>query len=81
MKRRYSASLTWNVDSRLVEEPSYLADGPLAPVQAAAELLIGLLPDAFGFLTGAMGFYLTRYLADRFATRGQHFPSLSLWHV
>ena len=69
------------VDSRLVDEPSYLVDGPLAPVQATLELALGLIPAAFGYLTGALPFYLTRYLASVYASRTHHLPSLSLWHV
>ena len=69
------------MDSRLVEEPSYLLEGPLAPIQAAIELVVGLVPASFGYLTGAAPFYLTRYLAHRSATRSRHLPSLSFWHV
>ena len=42
------------LQQRLLEEPSHLLPGPLAPLQAVAEALVGALPALFGLITGAV---------------------------
>jgi hypothetical protein len=69
------------VRRRLIEEPSYLLSGALAPVQAGLEILIGFVPALFGLLTGGPPYLLTRSLARRLASRNRHLPSLSILHI
>ena len=69
------------VDRRLLEEPSHLLPGPLAPVQATAEALLGALPALFGFLTGAVPYFATKSVARRASRREGNVATLSLSHV
>ncbi len=39
---------------RLLEEPAHLLPGPLGPLQALAEALLGVFPALFGLITGAI---------------------------
>ncbi|MFQ5927718.1 MAG: 1-acyl-sn-glycerol-3-phosphate acyltransferase, partial [Terriglobia bacterium] len=69
------------IDRRLLEEPSRLLPGPLAPVQAAVEALVGAIPALSGFATGAIPYYVTKAVARRYASRLRHLPSLSFAHI
>lgn len=69
------------VDSRLIEEPSFLISGILAHVQALCELLVGAPAAAFGFITGGGPYYLTRLLSARIAVHRRHPASSSTFHV
>ena len=69
------------LDRPLLEEPSHLLPGPLAPVQAAAEALLGAVPALFGFLTGAVPYYATKRFARRASRREGNVATLSLSHV
>lgn len=65
----------------LLEERCLLLPGPLAPIQAAVEALLGAVPALFGFVTGAVPYYFTKWLA-RHVTKREHNPAaLSLSHV
>ncbi len=67
------------IERRLLEEPSHLLPMPLAPIQAAAEAILGAIPALFGFLTGAIPYYLTKKFTRRYTS--EHAPSLSSAHV
>ena len=67
-------------DRRLLEQPARLLPGPLAPVQAAIEALVGAVPALFGFITSAVPFFVTRALARR-AIRTSKATALSLSHI
>ena len=69
------------VAPRLLEEPSLLLSGPLAPIQAVTETVLGALPALFGFVTGAVPYYLTRALSRHIALQKRHFSALSLTHI
>jgi 1-acyl-sn-glycerol-3-phosphate acyltransferase len=69
------------LDRRLLEEPSHLLPGPLAPVQATAEAALGVLPALFGFLTGAVPYYATKRFARRATRRTANVAALSLTHI
>ena len=69
------------LDRRLLEEPSHLLPGPLAPVQATAEALLGVLPALCGFLTGAVPYYATKRFARSASRREGNVATLSLNHV
>ena len=68
------------VDRRLLEQPARVLPGPLAPVQAAVEALVGAIPALFGFITGAVPFFLTRAIARR-SIRTSKATALSLSHI
>jgi 1-acyl-sn-glycerol-3-phosphate acyltransferase len=68
------------IDRRLLEQPARLLPGPLAPVQAVVEALVGVVPALFGFLTSAVPFFLTRFAARR-AIRTSTATALSLSHI
>ena len=68
------------IDRRLIEQPARLLPGPLAPVQAAIEAIVGIGPALFGFLTSAVPFFLTRMVARR-AVRTSKATVLSLSHI
>ena len=57
---------------RLLEEPSNLLPGPLAPLQAVTEALLGALPALFGLITGAVPYHLTDLIARQIVARSQH---------
>ncbi len=69
------------IDSRLVEEPSRLLPGPLAPFQAIAELVLGAVPALFGFLTNGVPYYLTRQFGRRQVSKTGHPASFSTTHI
>lgn len=69
------------VDSRLIEEPSFLLPGLAGLAQASVEIVVGAPAAAFGFLTGAGPFYLTHHLASRIALAERHPASSSTFHV
>ena len=69
------------VDRRLLEEPSRLLPGPLAPIQVAIEVLMGAIPALFGFLTGGIPYYLTKAIARRIISHAEHPPASSLTHI
>ena len=69
------------VDRRLLEEPSRLLPGPLAPLQATTEALVGSIPALFGFLTAAIPYYLTKVIGRRIISRTGHAPGLSFTHI
>ena len=69
------------VDRQLLEEAARLLPGPLAPVQVAAEVLLGAIPALFGFLTGAMPYYLTQGVSNKILSNTKHAPSLSFFHI
>jgi len=69
------------VDRALLEEPSYLIPGPLAPMQAAAEAVLGVVPALVGFLTGAIPYFATKWIADRVSGTARSVSTLSLGHV
>ena len=52
------------LDRGLLEEPSRLLPGPLAPVQATGEAILGLVPALFSFLTGAIPYYAAKRFAS-----------------
>ena len=68
------------VDRRLLEQPAHLLRGPLGPVQAAVEALAGAIPAFFGFVTGAVPFFVTRTIARR-TIRTSKATALSLAHI
>ena len=68
------------IDRRLLEQPARLLPGPLAPVQAAVEAMVGVGPALFGCLTSAVPFFLTRMAARR-AVRTSKETVLSLSHI
>lgn len=72
---------TAGINPRLLEEPSLLLSGPLAPIQAVTETVLGALPALFGFVTGAVPYYLTRALSRHIALQKRHFSALSLTHI
>ena len=69
------------VDRRLLEEAARLLPGPLAPLQVAAEVLLGAIPALVGFLTGAIPYYLTRGLSNKILSKTKHPPTLSFFHI
>ena len=69
------------IDRRLLEEPSHLLPMPLAPVQAAAEVILGAIPALFGFLTGAIPYYLTKVFSRRYTSQMEHASALSSAHL
>jgi len=69
------------VDRRLLEQPSRLLPGPLAPVQAIAETILGLVPALFGVLTGAIPYFAAKKFAERGSARDGNLASLSLRHL
>ena len=69
LKRYERLRDTAGLDRRLLEEPAYLLPGPLAPVQAAVELLAGSIPALFGFLTGALPYFAVKHFARRASRR------------
>jgi hypothetical protein len=69
------------VDRRILEESPHLLPGPLAPVQAAAEILLGAIPALFGFLTGAIPYYLTRAIGLFVKSRTGYASLVSVTHV
>ena len=69
------------VDRRLLEEASHLLPGPLAPVQAVAEVVLGAIPALFGFLTGAIPYYLIKTVSNRILPSTKHAPALSFTHI
>ncbi len=69
------------VDRQLLEEAASLLPGPLAPLQVAAEVLLGAVPALFGFLTGAIPYYLTRAISSKILSKTRHAPGLSLSHI
>ena len=69
------------LDRRLLEEPSRLLPGPLAPVQATAEAVLGFVPAVFGFVTGAIPFYAARLFARRSSASDGNLAALSFRHV
>ena len=66
---------------RILEEPSHLLPGPLAPLQAVVEALLGALPALFGLLTGAVPYHLTDLISRQIVARSKHPPSLSIAHI
>jgi 1-acyl-sn-glycerol-3-phosphate acyltransferase len=68
------------IDRRVLELPARLLPGPLAPVQAAVEAIVGIVPALFGFLTNAVPFFVTRTVARR-AIRSSKATALSLSHI
>ena len=69
------------VSRRLLEEPSGLLPGPLAPIQAALEVILGLLPALFGVFTGALPYCVTKTVARYVTRRQKHLPALSFTHI
>ena len=69
------------IDRRLLEEPARLLPGPLAPVQATAEAIIGLVPALFGLLTGAIPYFATKRFAHRASARDGNIAALSFRHI
>ena len=69
------------IDRRLLEEPSRLLPGPLAPVQAAAEAILGLVPALFGFLTGAIPYFAAKRFAERASARDSNVAALSFRQI
>ena len=69
------------VDRQLLEDASGLLPGPLAPLQVMLEALLGAMPALFGFLTGAIPYYLTQVAGRRVAVRTGHAPIISLTHI
>jgi 1-acyl-sn-glycerol-3-phosphate acyltransferase len=69
------------IDRRLLEEPSRLLPGPLAPVQATVEVALGLVPALFGFATGAIPYYAAKRIARRLSDRDGNIAALSLRHL
>lgn len=69
------------IRSRLVEEPAGLLPGALAPLQAAAEMVLGSVPALAGILTSGVPYVVTRSLARRLALGRRHLPSLSILHI
>ena len=69
------------LDRGLLEEPSRLLPGPLAPVQATAEAILGLVPALFGFLTGAIPYYAAKRFAQRSSARNGNIAALSFRHI
>ncbi len=69
------------IDRRLLEQPSRLLPGPLAPVQAIAETILGLVPALFGVLTGAIPYFAAKRFAERGSARDGNLASLSLRHL
>ncbi len=69
------------VDRQLLEEAARLLPGPLAPAQVVAEVLLGAIPALFGFVTGAIPFYLTRGVSNRILSSTKHAPALSSAHI
>jgi len=72
------------VDRQLLEEATRLLPGPLAPVQVAAEVLLGAIPALFGFLAGAIPYYLTKGVSNKILSNTKHAPlrfhsSISWW--
>ena len=66
---------------RLLEEPSHLLPGPLAPLQAVAEVLVGALPALFGLITGSLPYHLTDLISRQIVARSKHPLSLSIAHI
>jgi 1-acyl-sn-glycerol-3-phosphate acyltransferase len=69
------------IDRRLLEEPARLLPGPLAPAQMIAEAALGAVPAAFGFITGAIPYFLVKKVAARIARRTRNVAAVSLTHV
>jgi hypothetical protein len=53
----------------------------LAPIQVVAEVLLGAIPALFGFLTGAIPYYLTKGVSNIILANTKHAPTLSLFHI
>jgi hypothetical protein len=69
------------VDRQLLEEAARLLPWPLAPVQVMAEVLLGALPALFGFVTGAIPYYLSKGVSKKVLSSTKHAPSLSFIHI
>lgn len=69
------------VDRQLLEEAARLLPGPLAPVQVAGEVIVGAIPALFGFVTGAVPYYLTRAVSSKILSKTKHPPALSFIHI
>ena len=69
------------LDRRLLEERARLLPGPLAPVQAIAEAILGMLPALFGYLSGVIPYYAVKKLARRSSARDGNLAALSLRHM
>jgi 1-acyl-sn-glycerol-3-phosphate acyltransferase len=69
------------VDRQILEEGARLLPGPLAPAQVVAEVLLGAIPALFGFVTGAIPFYLTRGVSNKILSGTKHAPALSFIHI
>ncbi len=69
------------LQQRLLEEPSHLLPGPLGPLQATAEALLGALPALFGWITGAVPYHLTDLVARRIVAKRKHPPSFSIAQI
>ena len=69
------------VDRQLLEEAARLLPGPLAPIQVGAEVLLGAIPALFGFLTGAIPYYLTKGVSKIILANTKHAPTLSFFHI
>ncbi len=81
LKRYERLRETAGINRRLLEEPSLLVSGPLAALQALIETVLGAPPALFGFVTGAVPYYVTRAVSRRIAVQTKHFPGLSLIHI
>ena len=68
------------IDRRLLEEPSHLLPGPLGPMQATIEAAVGAPLALFGFLTGALPYYLTKAYTRQYVRRDGE-VTLSVAHV
>jgi 1-acyl-sn-glycerol-3-phosphate acyltransferase len=69
------------LDRQILEEAARLLPGPLAPAQVVAEVLLGGIPALFGFVTGAIPFYLTRGVSNKILSSTKHAPALSFIHI
>ena len=69
------------MDRQLLEEAARLLPGPLAPIQVAAEVLLGFIPALFGFLTGAIPYYLTKGVSNKILSSTKHDPTFSFFHI
>ena len=69
------------VDRRLLEEASHLLPGPLAPVQAVSEALLGAIPALFGLLTGAIPYYLTKWIGQLIVSKSEDTSTTSFTHI
>lgn len=66
---------------RLLEDSLLLLPGPLAIVQGAAEAIFGAPIALFGFITGSIPYFLTKYVARNIVARSKHPPSFSISHI